>query len=359
MLTARGAASWKRRDSAILGRIGMQRNAFMEKRKNLRTARCCAVVAGLVLCLAGAASGADAPSYPTKPVRVVIGALPGSNTDFFFRVISTAMGNALGQQLIADYRAGGGGLVGAAATAKAAPDGYMISLVGSGFVMHPALMKNMPYDALKDFTAIGLVVESPQALVIHPSLPVKNVKDLVALAKARPGQLNYGSSGPGTNTHLAGVLFNLLGKVNIIHVPYKSTPPMLVDVMAGQIEMAYPSIPGALEHAKSGRLRILAQTGKTRSASAADVPTMQESGMPGFYITSGFGFMGPAGLPRPIVGRLNAAMAQAVRLPASQKLFTENGVDAIGNTPEEHDAFNRSEIARWLKVAKEGGIKPE
>jgi tripartite-type tricarboxylate transporter receptor subunit TctC len=318
-----------------------------------------ALTVAIVIGVAGNAAAADTAAYPTKPVRIVIGALPGSNTDFFFRVISTAMGNALGQQLIADYRAGGGGLVGAAATSKAAPDGYTISMVGSGFVMHPALMKSMPYDALKDFTAVGLVVESPQVLVIHPSLPVKNVKELVALARMRPGQLNFGSSGPGTNTHLAGVLFNLLGKVNIVHVPYKSTPPMMIDVIAGQIEMAYPSIPGALEHAKSGRMRMLAQTGKTRSASATDVPTMQEAGLPGFYITSGFGLMGPAGLPRAMVDRLNAAMVQAVRLPASQKLFIDNGVDAVGSTPEEYDAFNRSEIARWIKVAREGGIKPE
>jgi tripartite-type tricarboxylate transporter receptor subunit TctC len=318
-----------------------------------------ALTVAIVIGVASNAVAADTAAYPTKPVRIVLGALPGSNTDFFFRVISTAMGNALGQQLIADYRAGGGGLVGAAATSKAAPDGYTISMVGSGFVMHPALMKSMPYDALKDFTAVGLVVESPQVLVIHPSLPVKNVKELVALARMRPGQLNFGSSGPGTNTHLAGVLFNLLGKVNIVHVPYKSTPPMMIDVIAGQIEMAYPSIPGALEHAKSGRMRMLAQTGKTRSASATDVPTMQEAGLPGFYITSGFGLMGPAGLPRAMVDRLNAAMVQAVRLPASQKLFIDNGVDAVGSTPEEYDAFNRSEIARWIKVAREGGIKPE
>jgi tripartite-type tricarboxylate transporter receptor subunit TctC len=309
--------------------------------------------------MAGTAGAAEPGAFPVKPVRVILGALPGSNTDFFFRVISTAMGNALGQQVVADYRAGGGGLIGAAATAKAAPDGYTLSMVGSGFVMHPALMKSMPYDALKDFTAVGLVVESPQVLIVHPSLPVKNVKDLVALARARPGQLNFGSSGPGTNTHLAGVLLNLLAKVNIVHVPYKSTPPMMIDVIAGQIEMAYPSIPGALEHAKGGRVRMLAQTGKARSASAAEVPTMQEAGVPEFYITSGFGLMAPAGVPRAIVERLNAAMAQAVRLPANRKIFIDNGVDPVGGTPEEYDAFNRSEIARWIKVAREGGIQPQ
>ncbi len=312
---------------------------------------------GMVFCAAQAALAAE--TYPTKPIRIVLGALPGSNTDFFFRAIATPMGAALGQQLIADYRAGGGGLVGSAATSKASPDGYTVSLVGSGFVMHPALMKSMPYDALKDFTAVGLVVESTQMMVIHPLLPVKTLKDLVELARKRAGQLNYGSAGPGTNTHLAGVLFNLLGKVSIVHVPYKSTPPMLVDVMAGQIEIAYPGIASVIEHAKSGRLRMLAQTGKRRSASAQHVPTMEESGLEGYVVTSGFGLMGPAGMPRAVVERLNAAMVQAVRLPGTAKLFVDNGVDAVGSTPEEYDAFNRTEIARWIKVARDGGIKPE
>jgi len=312
---------------------------------------------GMVFCVAQAALAAE--TYPTKPIRIVLGALPGSNTDFFFRAIATPMGAALGQQLIADYRAGGGGLVGSAATSKASPDGYTVSLVGSGFVMHPALMKSMPYDALKDFTAVGLVVESTQMMVIHPLLPVKTLKDLVELARKRARQLNYGSAGPGTNTHLAGVLFNLLGKVSIVHVPYKSTPPMLVDVMAGQIEIAYPGIASVIEHAKSGRLRMLAQTGKRRSASAQHVPTMEESGLEGYVVTSGFGLMGPAGMPRAVVERLNAAMVQAVRLPGTAKLFVDNGVDAVGSTPEEYDAFNRTEIARWIKVARDGGIKPE
>ena len=296
--------------------------------------------------------------YPAKPIRMVIGALPGSNTDYFFRAIQNAMGSALGQQLIADYRAGGGGLVGSAATSKAAPDGYTISLVGSGFVMHPALMKSMPYDALKDFTAVGLIVESTQALVTNPSLPAKTLKELMALARARPGQLNYGSAGPGTNTHLSGVLFNLLAKVNTVHVPYKSTPPMLVDVMAGQIEMSYPGIASVAEHVKIGRLRMVAQTGGRRSAAAPAVPTMQ-AGLAGYVVVSGFGLMGPAGLPRAIVDRLNAAMVTAVKQPATVKSFLENGVDGVGSTPEEYDAFNRTEIARWIKVARDGGIKPE
>ena len=304
-------------------------------------------------------ANALAQSYPVKPVRVVIGAAPGSNKDFFFRVVYTSMGATLGQQLVADYRAGGGGMVGAAAAAKANADGYLIGFVGSGFNMHPALVRSMPYDPLRDFTALGLVVDVPQALATHPSLPAKTLKELIALARKRPGQLNFGSSGPGTNSHLAGVLMNLLAKIDIVHVPYKSTPPMLVDVIAGQIEMTFPSIPAVMEHARSGRMRMLAQTGKQRSLTAAAIPTMEEAGLPGFYMNSGFGFVGPANLPRPVIDRINAALVKAVQDPTVRKLLIESGADPVGGTPEEHDLFNRNEVARWLKVAKEAGINAE
>lgn len=318
-----------------------------------------AVIAAVAVCTLGTAGHTVAQAYPAKPVRVVIGAAPGSNMDFFFRVVSNSMSATLGQQLVADYRAGGGGMVGAAAAAKANPDGYMIGFVGSGFNMHPALVKSMPYDSLRDFTPLGLVVDVPQALVTHPSLPAKNLKELIALARARPGQLNYGSSGPGTNSHLAGVLMNLLAKINVVHVPYKSTPPMLIDVIAGQIEMTFPSIPGVMEHVKSGRMRMLAQTGRQRSVTVPDVPTMEEAGLPGFYMNSGFGFVGPAGLPRAVIERLNAALMKAVQEPANRKILIDNGADPMGGTPEEHETFNRAEVARWLKVAKDAGIKPE
>ena len=312
------------------------------------------VVLGAVIAGAGWAQ-----PYPAKPVRVVIGAAPGSNMDFFFRVVSNSMSATLGQQLVADYRPGGGGIVGAAAAAKANADGYLIGFVGSGFNMHPALVKNLPYDSLRDFTPLGLVVDVPQALVIHPSLPARNLKELMALARARPGQLNYGSSGPGTNSHLAGVLLTLLAKVNIVHVPYKSTPPMLIDLMSGQIEMTFPSIPGVVEHVKSGRMRMLAQTGKTRSATAPEVPTLQEAGLPGFFMNSGFGFVGPANLPRAVVDRVNAALVKAVHDPAIRKQLIDSGADPVGGVPDEHAAFNRAEVARWLKVAQEASIKPE
>jgi tripartite-type tricarboxylate transporter receptor subunit TctC len=319
--------------------------------------RCRQVPGMLVLLLA--AAGAWAQAYPAKPVRVVIGAAPGSNMDFFFRVVSNSMSATLGQQLVADYRPGGGGIVGAAAAAKASPDGYLIGFVGSGFNIHPAMVKSLPYDSLRDFTTLGLVVDVPQAMVIHPSLPAKNLKELLALARSRPGQLNFGSSGPGTNSHLAGVLLNLLAKVNIVHVPYKSTPPMLIDLMSGQIEMTFPSIPGVVEHVRSGRMRMLAQTGQTRSVTAPEVPTMEEAGLKGFFMNSGFGFVGPANLPRAVIDRINAAMVKALQDPAIRKQIVDSGADPVGGAPDEHASFNRNEVARWVRVAQEAGIKPE
>lgn len=319
----------------------------------------CAAIVATAVWTVGAAGQAGAQSYPVKPIKVVIGAAPGSNTDLFFRIVSSSMSATLGQQLVPDYRAGGGGLVGATAAAKASPDGYTIIAVSGGFTMHRALVKNMPYDPLRDFTPLGLIVDVPQALVINPSLPARNLKELIALAQARPGQLNYGSTGTGTNAHLAGVLLSQLAKINIVHVPYKNLPAMVIDVAAGQIEMAFPSIPSVMEHARTGRLRMLAQTGKTRSATASEIPTMQEAGLPGFFMDSGFGFLGPANLPRPIVDKLNAALVKAVKEPANRKLMIDAGADPIGGTPEEHEAFNQSEVARWVKVARDAGITPE
>jgi tripartite-type tricarboxylate transporter receptor subunit TctC len=298
-------------------------------------------------------------AYPTKPIRVIIPAAPGSNTDFFFRVVSPRMSALLGQQLVGDYRAGAGGMVGAAATTKSPPDGYTIAVVAAGFVMNPSMTRNMPYDPARDFTALGLIVDVPSALVVHPSLPVRNVKDLIALAKARPGQLNFGSSGQGTNGHLGGVLFNLMAKVKTVHVPYRSSTPAVIDLMAGHIEFSLASIPAVIEHVRSGKLRMLAQTGLKRSSTLPDIPTMNEAGLPGYYVNSGFGLIGPGGLPRPIVEKLNAALVKSLQDPANRKILIDGGADPLGSTPEEHDAFIKSEVVRWQKVAKDAGITPE
>ena len=294
-----------------------------------------------------------------KPIRVVIGGSPGSNADIFFRIVQARMGRVLGQPLVADYRPGAGGAIGAHFTVKSAADGYMVMMVAAGFVMNPALTRNLPYDPARDFTALGLVADVPAGLVIHPSLPVYDVKQLLAMARARPGQLNFGSAGPGTVSHLAGVLFNLVGKVDTIHVPYKSSGPSLMDLIAGQIAFSFPTVSGAIQHVNSGKLRLLAQTGTKRSLMLKDTPTAQEAGLPGFVVNSGFGYVGPAGIPRTVVEHFNSALVKTIQDPAVRKSMIDNGADPAGNTPEQHDTYLKSEVAKWLKVGREAGIKQE
>jgi tripartite-type tricarboxylate transporter receptor subunit TctC len=304
-----------------------------------------------------AASGAQA--YPVKPIRVVIGGSPGSNADIFFRIVQARMGSVLGQQLVVDYRPGAGGAIGANLTVKSVADGYAVMMVAAGFVMNPALTKSLPYDPARDFTALGLVADVPAGLVIHPSLPARDVKQLIAIARARPGQLNFGSAGPGTVSHLAGVLFNLVAKVDTVHVPYKSSGPSLVDLIAGQMAFSFPTVSGAIQHVNSGKLRLLALTGTRRSPMLKDTPTAEEAGLPGFVVNSGFGFVGPGGIPRGVVETFNAALAKTMQDPAVRKSMIENGADPIGNTPEQHDAYLKSEVAKWLKVGRDAGIKQE
>jgi tripartite-type tricarboxylate transporter receptor subunit TctC len=269
------------------------------------------------------------------------------------------MGEILGQQLVLDYRPGAGGVIGADMTAKSAPDGYTTAIVAASFMFNPALIKNLPYDTAKDFTPLGLVVDIPAALVVHPSLPVKNVKELIALARTRPGQIFYSSSGPGTVGHLAGELLNYQAKIKLVHVPYKGIAPATVDAIAGHVQMTIGSIPVVIENVRAGRLRMIAQCGETRSPTVPDVPTMQEAGVAGFVVSSGFSWIGPAGLPRAIVEKLNGALVKAVNDPATRKELVSRGADPIGNTPEQHAAMIKTEIEKWQRVAKQAGISPE
>lgn len=312
-----------------------------------------------VMLLLAMSGGGVAQSYPVKPVRVVIGGSPGSNADIFFRIVAARMGAALGQQLVVDYRPGAGGALGAGITVKSPPDGYTVMMVAAGFVMNPALTPTLPYNPATDFTALGLVADVPAGLVVHPSLPAADMKQLIALARARPGILNYGSAGQGSVSHLAGVLFNLLANVNTVHVPYKSSGPSMVDLISGEIAFSFPTVSGALQHVHSGRLRLLAQTGTRRSAMLKDTPTAQEAGLPGFVVNSGFGLVGPAGLPKPVVDGVNGALVKAVQDAAVRKAMLDNGADPAGGTPAQHDAYIKSEVAKWIKVVKAAGIKAE
>jgi tripartite-type tricarboxylate transporter receptor subunit TctC len=313
----------------------------------------------LAMLLAMTAGAALAQTFPTKPVRIVNPAAPGGNSDIFFRLLQPKMNDVLGQPIVMDYRPGAGGTVGGEAIAKSAPDGYTTGLVAASFVINPAMIRKMPYDTVKDFTALGIIVDVPSALVTHPSLPVSSVKQLIALAKARPGQIFYSTSGRGTVGHLAGELLNSTAGIKLVHVPYKGAGPAMIDLVAGHIQMQFASIPLTVSYVKAGRLRMIAQTGEKRAQSAPDVPTMDESGVRGFVVKSLFGFVGPAGMPRPVVDKLNSALVTAIRDPENAKALVANGSEPIGSTPEEHAASIRFEIEKWKKVAKDAGIEPQ
>jgi tripartite-type tricarboxylate transporter receptor subunit TctC len=305
------------------------------------------------------ASPAFAQTYPAKLIRVINPAAPGGNSDLLFRTLSPKMVEVLGQQMVMEYRPGAGATVGTELLSKSAPDGYTVMIVAASHVMNPAIVKKLPYDTVKDFTPLGLIADIPSALVTHPSLPAKNVKELIALGRAHPGAINFSSGGRGTVGHLSGALFSAMAKARYNFVAYKGSHQALIDVMAGHVQFQFSSISGLLPYVQQGRLNMLAQTGETRSTSAPQTPTMQEAGLPGFVVRSPFSFLGPAGLPRSTVEKLNAALVTALRDPANRKLMIARGSDPVGGTPEDHARTIGSEIEKWIKVARESGITAE
>lgn len=315
-----------------------------------------ALVLGAALIGTGAGEAA-AQSFPNKLVRVINPAAPGGNSDIIFRLLQPKMAEVLGQPVVMDYRPGAGSIIGIELTAKAAPDGYTTALVAAAFQFNPGVRPKLSYDAVKDFTHLGLIVDLPAGLVVHPSMPVKTVKELVALARARPGQILYSTSGPGAVGHLAMELLNSITGVKMTHVPYKGAGPSVVDLIGGHVQTTFVSLPLIVGHVQAGRLRILAQGGAKRSESLPDVPTVQEAGVAGFVVSSGFNFLGPAGIPRPIAERLNSALVQAVRDPANRKQLVAQGADPIGSSIDEHVAFIKSEVEKWTKVAKQANIR--
>ena len=317
------------------------------------------VVPIVVAAMGLAAGGLAAQPYPTRIIRVVIPAQPGGNADILFRLLSPKMGEILGQQLVADYRPGASTIIASEIVARSAPDGYTTLINAAVFVINPSFFAKLPFHPVKDFTPLGLIVDLPAALVTHPSLPVKSVKELIALAKARPGEIFYSSSGAGALAHLSGELLNSIAGTRITHVPYKGAGPAVVDLVAGHVQMSFVSVPAVIGFVQQGKLRMIAQCGATRFQSIPDVPTMQEAGVPGFVVSSGFHFLGPAGMPRPIVEKLNSALVQALRDPAIRKTLIERGADPVGSTPEAHAAYIKSEIEKWRRVVKAAGIKPQ
>jgi tripartite-type tricarboxylate transporter receptor subunit TctC len=300
-----------------------------------------------------------AQQFPSKILRVVNPNAPGGNSDVLFRLLAPKMGEVLGQQLVIDYRPGAGGNIGAEMVARAAPDGYTTLIAAASFLINPSLLKNIPFDAEKDFTPLGIIVDIPAGLVVHPALPVKTVQDLVALARKRPGELNFSSSGQGALGHLAGALLNASTGIKTVHIPYKGAGPSIIDLVAGQVQFSFVSIPAITGHLQSGRLRMIAQCGEKRFVSFPDVPTMLEAGVKDYVITSPFSYLGPAGISQPIAAKLNEALRAALNDPKNNKMLIERGAQPVGNTPAEHAAQIKSEIAKWKKVAAAAGLQPQ
>jgi len=297
-----------------------------------------------------------ADNYPSRPIRLLVPYAAGGNADIMGRLIGQRLAEALGQSVIIDNRPGAGGLVGTEIVARAAPDGHTLLFVANGHATNPAVMKKMPYDTLKDFAPISLTGSTPIALVTTNSLPADNIKGFIALAKSRPGQINYATSSNGGPGHLAGVLFGMMAGINFTHVPYKATSQATTDVMAGHIQSALPSLTSVLPHVRSGRLKALGITGPQRSPLAPDIPTIAESGVPGYQAIIWNGLVAPAAVAQTIIARLNQIMVQQLKLPETRERYATLGADVLTSTPREFDAFIRSELLKWEKVIKASGM---
>ncbi len=305
------------------------------------------------------ACAAAAQSYPAKPVRVIVSFPPGAGVDIVARTITPRLTEAFGQQFVVDNRAGASGNLGAEVAARAAPDGYTLLFTPASVASSQALYQKLGYNLEKDLAPISLVASAPFVLVVHPSLPVRTVNDLIAMAKARPGQLFYASTGNGGSPHLATELFKLQAKIDIVHIPYKGTPPAVTDLIAGQVSMMFANTLSVLPYVNSGRLRALGISSAKRSAAAPALPTIAESGMPGFEATTWFGMLAPAGTPQDIVTRLTGELRKIVQMKNVAESLITQGADPIGSTAEEFQARIRADVEKWARTIKAAGVRAE
>ncbi len=306
-----------------------------------------------------AGSAVFAQAYPTKTVRMIVPFAAGGNTDIIARIVAPEMSKLFGQQIVIDNRGGAGSIIGTEIAAKSPPDGYTLITVSAAHAINPAMVKKLPYDSIKDFSAITMIADVPTALVVHPSMPVRTAKEFATLARARPGQITYSTAGRGTVGHLAGELFSSMEHVKLIHVAYKSSGISVIDLLAGHVQSQFSSLPVVINHVRMNKLRMLAQTGAKRSPAVKDIPTMVEAGVPGFVVSSGFGMFAPAATPRPVIDRVHTTLVAAIGNSSVRNALAEQGADPVGSTPEEFAAFMRNEIAKWIKVARDSGIQPE
>ncbi len=297
-------------------------------------------------------------AYPTKPIRIIVPFAPGGGTDFIARVAAHKLSEVLGQQAIVENRAGAGGTLGAEVGAKAPPDGYTYTLISGSYAVNPSLYK-LNFDPVNDITPVIQMSQGPFLVVVHPSLPVKGIKDLIALAKAKPGSLNYASSGQGSITHLATALFTDMAGIQMVHVPYKGTSPAITDTIAGQTQVLFGSVAAALPQMRNGRFKGIAVTTPKRIEAAPEIPTVSESGLKGYEVTLWHGMIAPKGLPKPILDRVNGELNKILQNKDMQDKLAGDGVSAAGGTPEQFAAYIKREIETWSKVVQKAGVKVE
>ncbi len=315
-----------------------------------------AIALALTAC---AAPGAMAQAYPSKPVRYLVAYAPGGGTDIVARTMGVKLAELLGQQFVIDNRPGAGGNIATEALIRALADGYTVLAGNIGpIAVNPSLYK-LTFNPLKDLAPVSLLALAPLLIVVHPTLPAKNLRELIALAKREPGKLNYSSAGTGSSNHLAGALFNMLAGVETVHIPYRGAGPATIDLLAGQVMLSFVTMPSAMSHIKTGKLRVLAVTSAKRSSITPDVPTTAEAGLPGHEVSAWYSVVVAAGTPRPIVDRLHGALVKALQFPEVRDRLIAEGADPIGNTPEEFGAFMIAESAKWAKVVKVSGMKSE
>ncbi|HYC44425.1 MAG TPA: tripartite tricarboxylate transporter substrate binding protein [Burkholderiales bacterium] len=318
-----------------------------------RIAMACCFVA-----LAACALPAASQSFPNRPIRFVVPFGPGGPADIAARIVSSKATDILGQPMVIDNRPGAGGVTGSEIVARARPDGHTLLLCSTSvLVFNPLVMPKVPYDPLRDFTHLSLVMSGPYLLLVHPSFPAKDVKELIAVAKSKPGGLNFGSAGLGSAAHLTGERFKSMAGIDMTHVPYKGSGAAAVDLMAGQLHLVFEAVASSLPHVKAGRLRALAVSSLERFALTPNLPTIHESGVSGFESITWQGICAPAGVPKPVVATLNRAIAQAVRSPEAAERLAALGGQAVGNSPEQFLAHVKAEIPRWAKAIKESGAK--
>lgn len=348
-------------DGSNFGGIGMKTTRAREKfwlaAGGMGIALACLAAFAQTVLAASEPASAKGQAYPTKPIRLIVPFATGSTTDTLARIVGQKLTETWGQQVVVDNRAGAGGNIGTDIVAKAAADGYTLLMAAGSHAINPSLYRKLPYDAVKDFAPVTLVGSAPQLVVAYPGLAAASIRELIALAKARPGQIHYASGGSGSPSHLAMELFKSMAGIDLVHVPYKGGTLVLNAVLSGEVQLTSGNIRSYMPHVKAGKLKGLGVTSPSRSPAAPEVPTIAESGLPGYSVTAWWGVLAPAATPKAIVTRLHGEIARHLQVPELRNRLAAVGIDTVGSAPEEFGAFIRKELVIWAKVVKESGAR--